>query len=352
MKIFGKKIPKGNILLFLSFTTISICTILVISAMRAEKNNYLSKNAMYSGHQKGFSVAYSENEKEWEEVIPQLAEEYNDFAVYVPVDDKDKIIRGVYIKGKIKIPPMAEGEYFDELSSWSDKPYAVLGKEYEKDVFIKNGIKYYNYNDKDYEVLGIMGTKEENRLNHMMLIDFRSAAEIAGINTEYILDAKKESDLINVGEDIYMHFSLPAEVFINLNKPEETSWVTRLFAGDTIMDTMQVMVLISFLLSTVIVTLIWLGFRRQLLFAYELCGYSPYAEFTELAKRFYLNAGVSFAAGLCIIFALTDIIVQSDIVFTDILKAFGITVGMGTLILLFCYVVYGRRKALLQRYEY
>lgn len=344
MKIFGKKLPKGNILLFLSFTTISICTLLVISAMRAEKNNYLSKNAMYSGHQKGFSVAYSENEKEWEEVIPELAKEYNNFAVYVPLDDKDKIIRGVYIKGKIKIPSVAEGRYFDEESSWSAQPCAVLGKEYEKDVFIKNGRKYYNYNNKDYEVLGIIGTKEENRLNHMIIIDFRSAVEIAGINTEYILDTKKESDLINVGEDIYMHFTLPAEVFISLRESEETIWVSRLFLGDNIMDTMQIMVLISFLLSTVIVTLIWFRFRSQLMFAYELCGYSAYAEFAEMAKRFYLNTVASFAVGLCIMFVLPDIIVQSDIVCTDILKAFGMTIGMGTLILLFCYVIDRKRK--------
>ena len=344
MKIFGKKLPKGNILLFLSFTTISICTLLVISAMRAEKNNYLSKNAMYSGHQKGFSVAYSENEKEWEEVIPELAKEYNNFAVYVPLDDKDKIIRGVYIKGKIKIPSVAEGRYFDEESSWSAQPCAVLGKEYEKDVFIKNGRKYYNYNNKDYEVLGIIGTKEENRLNHMIIIDFRSAVEIAGINTEYILDTRKESDLINVGEDIYMHFTLPAEVFISLRESEETTWVARLFLGDNIMDTMQIMVLISFLLSTVIVTLIWFRFRSQLMFAYELCGYSAYAEFAEMAKRFYLNTVASFAVGLCIMFVLPDIIVQLDIVCTDILKAFGMTIGMGTLILLFCYVIDRKRK--------
>lgn len=344
MKIFGKKLPKGNILLFLSFTTISICTLLVISAMRAEKNNYLSKNAMYSGHQKGFSVAYSENEKEWEEVIPELAKEYNNFAVYVPLDDKDKIIRGVYIKGKIKIPSVAEGRYFDEESSWSAQPCAVLGKEYEKDVFIKNGRKYYNYNNKDYEVLGIIGTKEENRLNHMIIIDFRSAVEIAGINTEYILDTRKESDLINVGEDIYMHFTLPAEVFISLRESEETTWVARLFLGDNIMDTMQIMVLISFLLSTVIVTLIWFRFRSQLMFAYELCGYSAYAEFAEMAKRFYLNTVASFAVGLCIMFVLPDIIVQSDIVCTDILKAFGMTIGIGTLILLFCYVIDRKRK--------
>ena len=344
MKIFGKKLPKGNILLFLSFTTISICTLLVISAMRAEKNNYLSKNAMYSGHQKGFSVAYSENEKEWEEVIPELAKEYNNFAVYVPLDDKDKIIRGVYIKGKIKIPSVAKGRYFDEESSWSAQPCAVLGKEYEKDVFIKNGRKYYNYNNKDYEVLGIIGTKEENRLNHMIIIDFRSAVEIAGINTEYILDTRKESDLINVGEDIYMHFTLPAEVFISLRESEETTWVARLFLGDNIMDTMQIMVLISFLLSTVIVTLIWFRFRSQLMFAYELCGYSAYAEFAEMAKRFYLNTVASFAVGLCIMFVLPDIIVQLDIVCTDILKAFGMTIGMGTLILLFCYVIDRKRK--------
>ena len=223
------------------------------------------------------------------------------------------LIVGVYIKGKIKIPSMAEGRYFDEVSSWSAQPYAVLGKEYEKDVFIKNGRKYYNYNNKDYEVLGIMGTKEENRLNHMIIIDFRSAVEIAGINTEYILDTKKESDLINVGEDIYMHFTLPAEVFISLRESEETTWVARLFLGDNIMDTMQIMVLISFLLSTVIVTLIWFRFRSQLMFAYELCGYSAYAEFAEMAKRFYLNTVASFAVGLCIMFVLPDIIVQSDI---------------------------------------
>ncbi len=57
MKIAGKKIPRGNVLLFFSFTAISLCLLLIVSAIRAEKVNRLNKYTMYSGHQKGFSVS-------------------------------------------------------------------------------------------------------------------------------------------------------------------------------------------------------------------------------------------------------------------------------------------------------
>lgn len=36
MRVAGKKIPKGTILLFLSFTAISLCLLLIVSAARAE----------------------------------------------------------------------------------------------------------------------------------------------------------------------------------------------------------------------------------------------------------------------------------------------------------------------------
>ena len=39
MKIAGKKIPKGTVLLFLSFTAISLCLLLIVSATRAERMN-------------------------------------------------------------------------------------------------------------------------------------------------------------------------------------------------------------------------------------------------------------------------------------------------------------------------
>ena len=344
MKIFGKKIPGGNFLLFLSFTTISVCIILIVSTMRKESINSLSKNALYTGHQREFSIKYSEDEKQWEQVIPKLCgKEYNNFAVYAPLEDSEKIVRGLYIKGKTDIPPMVRGKYFDESTSWSDKPYAVLGREFERDVYVRDGRRYYSYNNKEYEMLGIMGTKEDSRINYMVIIDFRSAVDIAGINKEYVLDTKKESDLYDVGGDLIVYFASPAEVYIGLDKGPEESFMEKLLSSEVIMDTMQIMILISFLLSTIIVTLIWFRFRRQMMFAWKLCGYEKYAEYIEMAKRYYMTAGVSFVAGSIIMFAIMGIISNMAITVGDIITALGMTIGFGTVILFTCYAIEKRR---------
>ena len=56
MKIFPKRIPKGNVLLFLSFSAISLCLLLIVSASRAGRENSLMRNNLYSGHQKNFYI--------------------------------------------------------------------------------------------------------------------------------------------------------------------------------------------------------------------------------------------------------------------------------------------------------
>lgn len=345
MKILGKKIPRGNFLLFLSFTTISVCILIIISAMRKESINSLSKNALYTGHHKNFSIKYSEDEKQWEDVIPKLTGEgYNNYAVYAPIEDSDKIVRGLYIKGETAIPPMLHGKYFDESTSWSDKPYVVLGREFEQDVYIKNGKQYYLYLNKSYEVLGIMGTKDDSRINHMILIDFNSAISIEGINKEYVLDTKKESDIYSLGENLIVCFGSPAEVHIGLFRGTKQTIIEKLLSSESIMNTMQVMLLICFLLNTIIVTLIWLRFRRQLIFAWNLCGYEKHTEYIEIAKRYYITAGVSFVTGIIIMSVMPIFINNIDIKPVDIIKALEMTIGFGTVMLFVCYAIDKKKR--------
>lgn len=337
MKIFGNKISKGNILLFLSFTAISICLLLVVSATRAEKTVSQSQNGLYSGHQKGFSVQHSEEDTQWETVIPELVSNYDDFALYLPLQDPEIVIRGICVKGEVEVPPMLEGKYFEFSSSWTDRPTLVIGKEYRKDVHRKNGKMYYSYQGVNYEVIGIMGTEEDSRMNHMMMMDIKSALRIEGINGEYVLDTKKESLLPEIGQDVKDSFQYPAEVLILLDEGTEMSLVARFLSSSAIMDTMYVMILVSFLLSTILVTFIWLYLRRSLFFAWTLCGFNNGAQRLEIAKRYYLVSGIGFVVGLLVGLGLSYVMPDIHIIMRDVLLAFAMTIGLGTVILFICY---------------
>lgn len=337
MKIAGKRIPKGNILLMLSFAAISLCLLLIFSVSRAGRENNMSKNNMYSGHQKGFSIIQAEEEQQWEDVIPALAADYDKFAIYVPIPDPEIVVRGIFTNGDVAVPPMLEGTYFNADTSWTDQPKVVLGKQYEKNVSRRDGKMYYQYLDVEYEVLGIMGTESDSRLNGMMMMDFRSAVRIAGINTEYVLDTKKESQIIKIGQSIEERFEYPANVLIVLEEVGARSSVARFLSSSAIMDTMYVMMLISFSLSTVLVMLIWFRFRRQLFFAWTLCGYENHARRLEISKRFYMTAGSGFGAGLCLMAVISWNISDIHVAARDVFQALAMTVGLGTVILFFCY---------------
>ncbi len=343
MKVAGKKIPRGNVLLFFSFTAISLCLLLIVSAVRAEKVNRLNKYTMYSGHQKGFSVSGGDGAEQWEPVISELASQNEHFILYVPMEDPGMIVKGICTRGDDREVPMIWGEYFDFSTSWTDTPKAVIGSQYQKDIVERDGKKYYRFNETDFEVIGIMGTEEKSRINQMLLIDFKSAVHITGVETNYVLDGEK-SDLLDIGQKIQDNIPFPSTVVITLEESDTVSIMEHFLAPDVILDTMYAMILISFSLSTVLVTLIWLRFRRQLFFAWKLCGYEKLSERLEISKRFYMITGAGLGTGLVMMSGIVVAVPEIHLVFRDILGAVGITAGLGTLILFICYFL-DRRKA-------
>lgn len=365
MKMLGKRIPKGNLLLFFSFAVISLCSLLIVSATRAEYVARLLGNSLYTGHQKVFSITGSEEEEQWDEVMPGIKAECRDFAVYVPVRGEDVMMRGIYVNGDIDEPPMLSGTYFDYSTSWTDQGMVVLGKDYEKDVFARGGKTYYQYHDMEYEVIGIMGTEKDSRINQMVLLDFKSAVRMTGINTQYILDAKDESRIQEAGQSIYDLFEYPASVLIGLKDKDVTdvdedgdqageekndveeevdgesddgTGVVSYLSSDVIMDTMYVMILISFALSTILITMIWFRFRRPLFYVWNLFGYGRSQVCLEVAKRFYAAAGAGFVMGFVLMCLVSVMVPEVEIGCMDVCGAFGMTLGLGTVILCFCYV--------------
>lgn len=338
MKVLGRKIPKGTLLLFASFAAISVCLLLVMSASRIGRIDALSRNGLYSNHQRSFGISNAEGEVGWEDIISVLDGKYRDFAIFLPVSDPEVMMKGVCVHGKVESPPMLWGRYFDYQTSWTKRPTAVLGKDYRKDVLWREGKRYYTHQGVEYEVIGIMGVEEESRLDQMVAIDFRSAINRMGMNASYVLDAKKEADILSIGRDIQQMLATSANFGMYLGEQEAGSLLDGIFSSDMIMDTIYMMTLVSFFLSTILVTWIWLRFRQQLFDAWELCGYGNHLKWIEIARRFALSAAAGFAAGVMLVFLVSWAMPDLTMETMDVFKAFGVTVGLGAVILLFCTV--------------
>lgn len=344
MKFFGRKIPKGNLFLFISFAAVSLCVLVVVSATRTERLNSLSRNGLYTGHQKPFSISHSENEDQWMDVIPEISAKQNEFSIYLPIKNPKVIIRGIYMNGNIYNVPMLSGNYFDASTSWTDSPRLVIGKDYEKDAYTKAGVRYYAYENEEYEVIGIMGTEEDSRINHMIMMDFKSAVRLAGINTEYVLDTVEQTEIDDVGRELYYGFRSPAEVSIVLNQKMGESFLSRVLSGEQIVRTMYIVILMSFSLSTVLVTVIWLRFRQQLFFAWNLSGYTMWSELIETAKRYYRITGIGFMTGIGLMYLISQMIPDMRLLFTDVVTSFVITLFFGTVVLAVCYSYENMRR--------
>lgn len=343
MKIAGKKIPKGYFLVFMSYTTISICLIMLISLVRANRINDMTKKGLYTDNYNSFYICNAKNQEQWNDIIPDLSAKYDDFALYTDVPDPSITVRGIYVKGKVSTPPIVYGKYFDESTSWTDIPRVVLGKEYEKYVIEKDGRKYYDYFGINCEVIGIMGTEIDSRINYMIMMDMKTAIKFSDINTSYVYDSANPDTVYNVGKYISEVFPYPAEVDIILEEANKKFFlIDYLFSGEVIMNTMYVMMLASFMVSTLLVTIIWFRRRYSLICVWNMCGYKNLYKIVELAKRYYLIAGGGFLSGFIISGVCGMYIRSINIAAADIIYAFGGTIGIGTVILFVCSMKEGR----------
>ena len=339
MKIFGKKIPRGSILLFASYTAVSVCLLLIISAIRIEKINSMSSNTLYTDNRHSFTLLNA-TEDAWNDVVPFLLDKYDDFAVYYTIPDKEIVIRGILVKGRVQNPPMIQGTFFDEIYSWNDIPRVVIGKELEKDTYKTSEGVFYDYQGVSYNVLGVMGTEMDSRINHMMFLDLKSALNIAGVNGEYYFDAADYDTVKSASDIMSSKFTYPADFFMIFNENQQQDTVIlRLFSSSNIMNTMYIMTFISFSLCTILVTFIWLKHRRQQFFVWHITGYRKKWKMLEMAKQYYKVAIAGYLMGIGIMKLILSVMNEFTYTWVDMAEAFLVTIGLGTVVLFGCLLM-------------
>ncbi|MCR5792832.1 MAG: ABC transporter permease [Lachnospiraceae bacterium] len=316
---------KGGIVLFLSFIAISICAICVSGAMRLNRKIERESRNFYSEHARNTTLYEFQENDFLQELYSEKAGE--DYIIYKNIDDPELDIRGVLYSGKVTLPNMLSGEFLEEGYLKGNDGTAVVGRSFENLIKKENGESYFYYNDLKLKVLGIMGEKNTSRMNEMIFVDMASAIKNSGVNGEYVIDGKDPDKLDRLAENIEYMSSEKGKVSIAGEYIE--SGVAWFFAKERITGTMYTLILCSFLITTVMVSFLWMSQKKRKVAVMRLQGYSNGEIICEIAKEYYGFAVVGFGIGLVIAIALVWRLGAWNTSLEDVFTAFVVTLGFG-----------------------
>lgn len=106
------------------------------------------------------------------------------------------LLRGVTYKGKIMPPPLVSGRFFTEEECLSDNPFAVIGRKYRDSLFSRNDKQYFEYMNREYEVIGIAGLSGDSPVDEVIFVNLGSLTPEEQLKGMYYIDCSSNNGAI------------------------------------------------------------------------------------------------------------------------------------------------------------
>lgn len=106
------------------------------------------------------------------------------------------IMRGVVYKGNIALPPIKSGRFFTEDECLSDIPLAVIGMNKIESTVVRNGRTILNYNNREYEVIGMVGLSSDSPLDDLVFLNLGSLSSVEQLKGAYYIDCSIDNKAI------------------------------------------------------------------------------------------------------------------------------------------------------------
>lgn len=173
------------VLLIMASMLICLTTIMMYGAI--DENNMINRISRgYYGEYATHFKFIDEKDENIKKIITLLKnEEYKDFALIY--DGYEAGVRQIYIKGNYDSPPMLRGRFLTEDDFFNNKDLAVIGKDLLKDTYIADGKEVILIDNKQFEIIGVMGYSSASILDKMKVVNFDSLMKNYN-NNIYIMD--------------------------------------------------------------------------------------------------------------------------------------------------------------------
>ena len=106
------------------------------------------------------------------------------------------LLRGVTYKGKIMPPPLVSGRFFTEEECLSDYPFAVIGRKHRDSLFSRNGKQYFEYMNREYEVIGIAGLSGDSPIDEVIFVNLGSLTPEEQLKGMYYIDCSSNNGAV------------------------------------------------------------------------------------------------------------------------------------------------------------
>lgn len=196
-------------------------------------------------------------------------------------------IYSIFFKGNYQIP-MLSGRFFKPGDFNNTLPKAVVGRDI-KTVKSVDGKAYYNFENKQYEIIGIMGIKKVSWLDNSVYLsipqknDFNKTSPI-------ILDGYKVKENITLLKEKYNSFEIA---------PLEAVGIERIFkTSDSSLQSLFKYIGIVFMLSIISITSYWFIQKQKLIMILKICGISRFNILKTICIEYSQYALLSFSVGV------------------------------------------------------
>lgn len=279
-----KKINIISVFLALAFLLLPISTIMMLHHITISKT-IMDMDAGFFGESR-FTIAVNDPNMGMPDICAIAANLNKDIAVYQDYTEPANV-RSVFFSNKYVNMPMLSGRFFTAADFTPDNRIAVIGKNQEANTVTENGRRYISIAGEMYEVIGVLGMKENSAFDsrvfingltplqnyHEVIYTFDYFCANGETLTSQIVAQTKAAD---VGSGTI---------------EQQDSFLVQIIP-DILTGRWFILIILCDLLCVILLSLEWRNRKKKAICIKRLLGYTPLRVVTETSAR-YLGLALS-----------------------------------------------------------
>lgn len=287
-----KQINKSTISLLLVFLLLPILSVLMFVHITVSE----TIANMDSG---SFGEGYELISVEWKQgVVQEIYEEVDDMKERVAITSDGEIddvnVRSIYFNKSYVYLPMKTGRFFEKKDLCNGNDCAVVGKALEEKVYTRNGKKYITLQNKELEVLGVIGYECETVMDDYVYVNGCIQEELFD-STLFLVDFFDGKELDNTMENLAAGLGRK-EIYVERLSGGQNFFHS--FIPRMLYSRWFVMMFLCTLLCLLLLSYEWVDRQREEIGIRRLLGATPGDIYYLLGKRYggmiLLTMGVAF----------------------------------------------------------
>lgn len=273
---------------------ILILIFIIISILLISISSYLSETYKIQCMSQGYyssNTIYFRNESNNNLNIEQIKSIINN-SIFFKELDLNYDIRGIIYSGKILMPEIKEGRFFEEADFNSGKKLAVIGSEFNNNIQKIENEEYVIFNNDKYKIIGIMGYKQKSTLDRACFLTLDNSL----LNTPgtFAIDGENNNNVISAYNKISKYLDS------NIQIDREINSLNKFFNLEKYNISMFCTLIISFLLTTISISLYWIKRRNREIAVLRLVGYNDIRISLSIFTRYFKLVHIALLFGFII----------------------------------------------------